>query len=349
MASIHGKLFLCIISFFTIAFIAYLGYSKSTLLDSQREIKESYAKHIHKADSLYIDLANYNKAMTDNILSLKSSLLTDSLIKSTLAGNNKFSQEQYNTLFTLIIEHRTAIEQCQEQYESKIQRDSLRLGVERDLLNGQTKTMVDLHLNKIEHEYSNITMWAAVMTIVFLVFSFYSISKIDELIQQGNEGVRNIRRLERDGVQEVEKLRNSTKAVIGYTKTYVDTFIQEQQERINDTFKAVMKRTDDIEKLSNDSLNNFDKQRKTLDEEFQRISKEYEKRIKQLLDEKNEQFQDINNRMNNLIIQTSTYINELKSYKGVVSNDAEPENDPNPDDNTGSDNNTESDGKEVQK
>jgi len=349
MASIHGKLFLFIILIFTTAFIVYLFCSKATLRDSQKEIKESYAEHIRKADSLYIDLTNYNKAMTDNILSLNSGLLTDSLIKSTLVRNNKLSQKQYNELLSLIVEHSKAIEQCQEQYESRIQRDSLLLGVERELLNGQTKTMVDLHLNKIEHEYSNITMWAAVMTIVFLVFSFYSISKIDELIQQGNEGVRNIRRLERDGEQEVEKLRSSTKELIGNTETNVDTFIQEQQKRINATFKAVMKRTDDIEKLSNDSLNNFDKQRNTLDEEFQRISKEYEKRIKQLLDEKNEQFQDINNRMNNLITQTSTYINKLKSYKGGVSNDAEPENDTNPDDNTGLDNNTESDGKEEQK
>ncbi len=168
--------------------------------------------------------------MTDNILSLNPSLLADSLIKSTLAENNKFSQKQYNALLSLIIEHRKAIEECQEQYESKIQRDSLRLGVERELLNGQTETMVNLHLNKIEHEYSNITMWAAIMTIVFLVFSFYSISKIDELIQQGNEGVRNIRRLERDGEQEAEKLRDTTKKLIEDTEMNVDTFIQEQQK-----------------------------------------------------------------------------------------------------------------------
>ncbi len=349
MASIHGKLFLFIISISTTAFIGYLFCAKATLRDSQKEIKDSYAEHILKADSLYIDLTNYNKAMTDNILSLNSGLFTDSLIKSTLARNNNLSQKQYDALLSLIEEHSKAIKQCQEQYESKIQRDSLRLGVERELLNGQTKTMVDLHLNKIEHEYSNINMWAAIMTIVFLVFSFYSISKIDELIQQGNEGVRNIRRLERDGEQEAEKLRDTTKNLIEDTETNVDTFIQEQQKRINATFLAVMKRTDDIEKLSNDSLNNFDKQRKTLDDEFQRISKEYEDRIKQLLDAKIEQFQDINNRMNNLITQTSTYINKLKSNEGVVSNNTEPDNDTNSDNDTGSKNNTESDGKEGKK
>ena len=342
MTSVHGKLFLCIISIFT-AFIVYLFCAKATLRDSQKEIKESYAEHIRKADSLYIDLMNYNKAMTDNILSLNSDLLTDPLIKSTLAGNNNLSQKQYDTLLSLILEHNTVIEHCQEQYELKIQRDSLRLGVERDLLNGQIKTMVDLHLNKIEYEYSNITIWAAIMTIVFLVFSFYSIFKIDELIQQGNEGVRNIRHLEREGVQEVEKLKNTTNDLIGNTKITVATFIQGQQKRMDETFMFVRQRTDEIEKSTNNSLKDFDKQKQTLDEGFQKISKEYETRINQLLDMKNKQFQDINEQMNNLIIQTSTYINKLKSDKDVASNNTKLDN------NTEQDNNPEPDGKEEQK
>ena len=169
------------------------------------------------------------------------------------------SQKQYDALLSLILEHNTVIEHCQEQYELKIQRDSLRLGVERDLLNGQIKTMIDLHLNKIEHEYSNITIWAAIMTIVFLVFSFYSIFKIDELIQQGNEGVRNIRHLEREGVQEVEKLKNTTNDLIRNTKITVDTFIQGQQKRMDETFKAITERSNKIDVVINNSLNDYKK------------------------------------------------------------------------------------------
>ncbi len=342
-ASIHGKLFLFIISISTTAFIGYLFCAKATLRDSQKEIKDSYAEHIQKADSLYIDLTNYNKTMTDNILSLNSGLLTDSLIKSTLAGNNNLSQKQYNTLLSLIEEHSKAIKQCQEQYESKIQRDSLRLGVERELLNGQTKTMVDLHLNKIEHEYSNITIWAAILTILFLVFSFYSIFKMDEFIQQGSDGVNDIRHLKHNGEKEVEKLKNTTKELIGNTKTIVDTFIQSQQERMKESFETAINSKYKIEQINSDVLNDFNELRKKLDDEIQRISKEYELRIKQLLDEKNKQFQDINGRMNNLITQTSTYINKLKSNEEVVSIDTEIYN------NTNSDNNTGSDGKEEQK
>ena len=59
--------------------------------------------------------------------------------------------------------------------------------------------MIDLHLTKIDHEYNNITMWAAILTILFLVFSFYSIFKMDEPIQQGREGVKDIKRLKKVG------------------------------------------------------------------------------------------------------------------------------------------------------
>jgi len=290
MGSIHGKLFLFIILIFTTAFIIYLFCAKATLRDSQKDIKESYAEHIRKADSLYIDLANYNKAMTDNILSLNSGLLTDSLIKNTLAGNSKLSRKQYNALLSLIIEHRTAIEQCQVQYELKIQRDSLRLGVERDLLNGQTKMMVDLHLNKIEHEYNNITMWAAILTILFLVFSFYSIFKMDELIQQGNDGVKDIRRLKRNGEQEVDRLKNQTNDIITTTETKIDSFFQKQQKRMDEILKAVTERSNEIEKLSTNSLN------------------------------------DYKNKFDTLIAQANTSLNTLKSNNDITPNNTNSDN-----------------------
>ena len=73
-------------------------------------------------------------------------------------------------------------------------------------MEGQIKNMVDLHLNKIEHEYNNITLWAAILTILFLVFSFYSIYKMDELIQQGRDGVLDIKQLKSDGEERIKDI-----------------------------------------------------------------------------------------------------------------------------------------------
>ena len=97
--------------------------------------------------------------------------------------------------------------------------------------------MVDLHLNKIEHEYTNITIWAAILTIIFLVFSFYSLYKADELIKQGREGVKDISMLKNEGEEEIIKLQNASTRIISETEARINTFIEAQtsdcETRIN--------------------------------------------------------------------------------------------------------------------
>lgn len=315
----QGTLFLVFLSIMVGVFMVYLYASNKALLESQEKIKEYHTEHLQKADSLYVNLITYNKELTCKLLECNSRAWSDSLIKQSLNGNQILSNAQYKGLSNLLSSHFEDLDIFHKEYDSKIQRDSLLLGIERDLLNGQTKTMINLHLGKVEHEYSNITMWAAILTILFLVFSFYSIFKMDELIQQGNEGVKDIKQLKCDGNKEVEKLKDTTAKLIENTEATVNTFIQKQQERIDATFLAVQERSNNIKQLSSDLLRNFDEQRQALDKEFQRISKEYEERIKQLLNEKNKQFQDVNDQMSKLIIQTSTYINDLQSNKGIAS------------------------------
>ena len=52
MQTMYGRLFLCTLVGYTILFIIYLIYAKYTLNHSQKEIKECYVEHIHKAVSI---------------------------------------------------------------------------------------------------------------------------------------------------------------------------------------------------------------------------------------------------------------------------------------------------------
>lgn len=112
--------------------------------------------------------------------------------------------------------------------------------------------MIDLHLDKVEHEYSNLTIWAAILTILFLVFSFYSIYKMDELLQQGNEGVKDIRSLRKDGEILIEKLEATSKSELEKTRNQIDVFIEEQQNRMIQTLSY-------FEKESTKKLNEINK------------------------------------------------------------------------------------------
>lgn len=199
----YAKLFLIVLSLYTIVFMGYQIFAICSLNSSQDKIKNYYLDHIERVDSLYCNLGRNNKAIL-------STYMQDSIY-----NNN--------------------IEQLYLEYEKVLKEDSLRLCNERTLLEIQTKSMIDLHLNKVEHEYSNLTIWATILTILFLVFSFYSIYKMDELLQQGNEGVKDIRSLRKDGEILIEKLEATSKSELEKTRNQIDVFIEEQQNRMIQT------------------------------------------------------------------------------------------------------------------
>ena len=199
----YAKLFLLVLSIYTIIFMGYQIFAIYNLNSSQDRIKNYYIEHIERVDSLYCELGSNNKA-----------------ILSTYIQDSTYNKN---------------IELLYIEYDKVLKEDSLRLCNERVLLEMQTKTMIDLHLDKVEHEYSNLTIWAAILTILFLVFSFYSIYKMDELIQQGNEGVKDIRSLKKSGEDLIEKLEETSKSEIEKTRNQIDDFIKEQQTRMVQT------------------------------------------------------------------------------------------------------------------
>lgn len=199
----YARLFLIVLSIYTIIFMGYQIFAICNLNSSQDKIKNYYLEHIERVDSLYCKLGSNNKA-----------------ILSTYIQDSTYSKN---------------IELLYIEYDKVLKEDSLLLYNERTLIEMQTKSMIDLHLNKVEHEYSNLTLWAAILTILFLVFSFYSIYKMDELIQQGNEGVKDIRSLKKNSEELIEKLEATSKSELEKTRNQIDVFIEEQQNRMIQT------------------------------------------------------------------------------------------------------------------
>lgn len=202
----YSGFFLAVIMFFSLLFLSYLFYSGYTLKQSQKQIKEYYENHIRMADSLYCNLSSYNRFLIKESYCSSHAILTDSLINKTLGSDKILSDEQYKKLSWVISEHFNQISKQEKLYSSKITQDSLRLSMERVLLEGQTKSLVDLHLNKVDNEYTNITIWAAILTVIFLVFSFFSIMKTEELISQGKEGIQDIKKLKEEGAESVKSI-----------------------------------------------------------------------------------------------------------------------------------------------
>lgn len=233
----YSKLFLLVLVIYSLVFIGYLVYAHCTSCKSQQRIIECYAKHIEKADSLYCNIVKYNK----DIL-VANVVLSDSLIKeSDKKSHNPSVSQKQNSSHIIIEDYLKEIDILHKQYAEKLAKDSLRLSTERELLEGQTKAMLELHLDKVEHEYSNITMWGAVLTILFLVFSFYSIFKLDELIRQGNEGVTKINGSKEEGERVVEQLKKEKQDAVDNMKLHLPQLLKnmsEAQRQMNEQYKS---------------------------------------------------------------------------------------------------------------
>ena len=62
--------------------------------------------------------------------------------------------------------------------------------------------MLQLHLDRIEHEHSNVTLWGAVLTILFIVFAMiFSLNKtVKSIIPFINEKINSFFVLEKVSV-----------------------------------------------------------------------------------------------------------------------------------------------------
>lgn len=322
MQTKYGVLFLWTLIGFAAIFITYLFYSHYSLRQSQEQIRKDYIAHIQKADSLYIHWAEYNNTVMLSDQKVNNIVFRDSIIKSTLSNRYKLSRNQYDNLILVLNSHFAKIDSLHRQYDEKLLRDSLRLNTERELLEGQTKTMLELHLNKIEHEYSNITMWGAILTILFLVFSFYSIYKMDELIQQGNEGVKDIKRLRKEGDDSITCVKTENNEQIKKLKEETEKIIKEHREKLEGMSSNFSAQQNDLYKRANEYLNglrkNSDEQSRKILSEYNIILQEQSKAYTQKINEETEGLESKLSSIGNFTITLQQVKEELDLYLNDV-------------------------------
>ncbi len=69
-------------------------------------------------------------------------------------------------------------------HREELKRSSDALKQELDANAKETKSMIDIHLQYIDQQYSTLSLWAGIITIVFLIFSFYAVFKQEDAINK---------------------------------------------------------------------------------------------------------------------------------------------------------------------
>lgn len=320
MQTKYGTLFLWTLIGFVILFATYLFGAHYSLKQSQERIRTDYITHIQKADSLFIHWTEYNNTVMLSGQKVNNTVFKDSIIKSILSNRYRLSRSQYDNFILVLNSYFAKIDSLHRQYDEKLLRDSLRLNTERELLEGQTKTMLELHLNKIEHEYSNITMWGAVLTILFLVFSFYSIYKMDELIQQGNEGVKHIKQIQHNGEDIIEKMKEDGKLLLEETKLKIRSFISRQQRTMIESDRISKQREEDAERLKQEILRSLNVSKMSFEQETEKILINFKGDMDNLLREQSDKLNSKQKEADELIIRANDLLSLLNNLDSLNEN-----------------------------
>lgn len=174
---IHRNHTLCFCFAILLVIILYgifLFQSNKNLKESQTKIVNTYKTIQEGTDNSIMLFINHS---LDNRNQLQS-MIYEQIIQ---LGN---AQTKKNVIPTekLLAQLYTDFECLRTQNDCilNIATDSLTMRYDKLAASIMSEKMLELHLDKIEHEYTNITIWAAVLTIVFLIFSFFSLFKIEQ-------------------------------------------------------------------------------------------------------------------------------------------------------------------------
>ncbi len=144
--------------------------------------------------------------------------------------------------------------------------------------------LLESELSKIQSEYEVLNLWCALLTVVFLIFSFFSIFKANEMANQSEDSLRDMRGIEKDVREkagDVDKQVNQAKtkiAEITQSLSSLNSQCDDLSTRVN-TIKDV-----EIAGL-NTQIKAFDETIKKLREHVEEQKKDFDKYYAEKLSE----------------------------------------------------------------
>lgn len=110
---------------------------------------------------------------------------------------------------------------------------------------GRIQGLLELQYDKLQNDFNFISLWAATITIVFLVFSIYSIFKTDEMLSHANDEAIEIHKLSLDAKlhnREIEtdiKLTQSKTSELRSKADAIEVRIKSFEDKIENLHKEI--------------------------------------------------------------------------------------------------------------
>ena len=152
--------------------------------DGQQTILKSYKESLALIDSLQ----KQNEDALNRVLNEReqtiTKILSDTLIDS-IQGLCPKQKEAVRKYVRPYLEVTTRELDVQEKIKANPNH-------EYQVLRDEIKSLLQLEFNKMQNEYEALEIWAAILTVVFLIFSFYSFFKTEKLEEDGRQSISRI-------------------------------------------------------------------------------------------------------------------------------------------------------------
>lgn len=144
--------------------------------------------------------------------------------------------------------------------------------VEQGKVFEEIKSMLDLEFNKVQNEFEALEIWAGILTVIFLIFSFYSLFKTEQMEQQSKAALRLINETQTKGD---ELIKTIEKDKVEKIKSIDDLFKNWSDKK----GKAIKILLDNKSKkyqiqLTQDYKVNFDSKVAEISEQFNKMAQE---------------------------------------------------------------------------
>lgn len=194
---------------------------------------------------------------------------------------------------------------CIQEIDSYVQKEISMNHKNCTLYVAEVKKILDNQYMRVRQEYEALQTWCAILTIVFLVFSFYSLYKADDMVRQGRQGLREIEYIKKEGRSNIEKIQKEANESVATFKQTIGLELVEMKDKMS----GVGKKIDEISSKA--------------DLEIKRISEDVEKKVLFTEQKYDQRIQEIISEAEDRITQNDTEIEMLRAQMSSLRDEFE--------------------------
>lgn len=105
----------------------------------------------------------------------------------------------------------------------------------------EVKTLLELEFNRVQNEFEALEIWAGILTVIFLIFSFYSLFKTEQLENQSRDGMAKIRNLNIEGQNKLDLFDSNSKSKLAAIDNSIEDLKNKTTEKLNEIIKKGLK------------------------------------------------------------------------------------------------------------